>query len=273
MKLKPLIFLSLGIVTTTSLTSCAVNSTSRPLSLILNDATHFNSWSSKVAKTPNPVQYQWNANKTQTMNQMLDQMNHQMHFNLPINLQRITPYQFANYILNFYLSNGGTQMSFKVSYKNQSNIVKVNGCLLTKQIIESFDGPPPISQSTTRFVGTPIQGMLKIAKKLGGTGIVSFIKLFGYYGKTIFGTDNPFKLLIEIEDGTNKIAINLIELMANLPAQTISFFPNFFQIFRQMGNNFINSPISEQWAKDHGIYKEFQNVDQLIVKWVINSGN
>jgi len=272
MKLKLLGIFSIGMATTGVLTSCAVNA-SQPLGVVQNDASHYTSWSSKVAKTPKPVQYTWNADNTQTIDQMLDQMNNQMHFDLPINLQRITPYQFANYILNFYLNNGGTQMSFKVSYKNQSNIVRVNGLLLTKQIIQSFDGPPAIDKDTTRFFGTPNQGMLEIATKIGASGAMGFLKLFGRYGKTIFGTDNPIKLLAEIENGSNQMAIDLIGLMANLPATTISFFPNFFQIFEQMGDDFINSKISDQWASDHGLSKDFQHVDQFIVKRVINSGN
>ena len=215
-------------------------------------------WSKLIKSSGKDKQFNWVAEQTKSVNDIVSMMDDQLHFKFKKSLSNMKPLDFANYIANLYINNGGGKWSFTVSYKGHSDVVSIDTSNVLEKFLRSLDGQgTPVSFKSKR--GT--WGMMGLGlKTIGKLDIGSLTNMQNKYKDTVFsGLDMK----------------GVYDLLYGVPAESTNIFPEFLELFVNLGAQFKKSPTAQLWLKDQdeNVKKQFKNLETEIIKIVLNSGS
>ena len=207
-------------------------------------------WSKQIIKNPQNKTYIWDANICNSVSDVINIMNKQLHFKFKKNLENMTPYDFGHYVLNLYKVNGGGTWTFKIKYKKKEESVVINTKDILVDFIQKLDGRkgfPGLSYKTKR----------------GNT--------LGVLTKEGLHINQMSMLLVKYDDLLTHKFSAIGGLIANFPIDSINAFPSFIDTFARLGKQFKASKLAKEWANDRKI-KGFNHLEKKIIESVLNSG-
>lgn len=234
-----------------------------------------NSWENRLDDFTGPIIHTWYADETNTIADMLEQMNYQVGFFFKRRIETMEPFEMCKYLVDIYNNNNGGNMSFKIVYKDKEEVVSINFENTLKEIIASLDlATPAINVHASKKLDETNPGTIgtMIAKKAGHSGdtLSWLLGLFLNIGADVFGVENPLEL--GAQNAKSHRAVEIMKLIYSLPSETIDRFTGLIKIFDDMAGIFKNSPLANQWASDHGLSETYKGLEHVMVKGIIGSG-
>lgn len=236
----------------------------------------------KVVKTPKSVETLvieenpekdnvWHADQSNSIVDALEQMNASMHIFFPKKLSDMTPFEFAQWLVDIYNNNGSGHMNMIVDYKGQQDKVVVDFKQPLLDVISTFKDAH-ISEDTPRSVlGTKAEFGAVVNRMLGSKGFLALLSGAHGFDKDLFLIPPTAGMIAElgIMDGTNPVGAAMLPLINPFPDSTMVTFIKIIDIFEGMSKGFVNSPVATQWAKDHNIEAEFKEIAHTMIREIM----
>ncbi|MCK5867618.1 MAG: hypothetical protein KAG14_04395, partial [Mycoplasmataceae bacterium] len=211
---------------------------------------------------------------------IMTQMNDAVHFNFINKMEKISPYDFAEYLVNMYNGNSAGHMNFTIKFNGEEETVSIDFSSILRELIVSLDKDPnhPLIKSTPKstFVSI-VKAGIHTAKKTGSNvgswdAMKWLLNLFGKLGNDVFGVKSPVDMLTDPTSKTSIRALGLINLIDALPGPTIKQFPSMSKLFGVLASEFTHSTIAKKWATHNGIASEFQELKHYMIRSIMFSG-
>ena len=255
--------------------ACGNKSNDNNESISINN--HF--WEKELKVFQEPMTHIWDADKSTTIADIMTQMNEAVHFNFVKKMEKISPFEFGQYLVNMYNDNSGGNMYFKIKFNGEAEIVSINFSSILKELIVSLDKTSqPILKTTKKstFINI-IDAGIHTAKKTGSNinhlnAMTWLLNLFGKLGNDVFGVTSPIGMVTDPTSVTSIRALKIINLIDALPGPTIKQFPSMSRLFGTLAKEFTDSIVAKKWAAHNGISDQFKELKHYMIKTIMFSG-
>ena len=234
-------------------------------------------WAKQILPHPVNRTFTWNADETHSVLDIINIMDKQLHYTFKKSLAHMTALDFANYITNLYRNNGGGEWSFKVIYKGEEDIVKINPQQILEEFVKGLDGDnnKPQGLWLNKYVSASTPRGSEF-KKADGTLLPTIDVLLGKMTTAGKDTKGAFgfaaKYGVTLFTGLDMKGI--MDLLVGLPGEAMFVFPQFAELFIELGKLFKKSPIARKWIADQNpaTQTEFSTIETGIIRKVLLSG-
>ncbi|TCG11670.1 hypothetical protein [Mycoplasma todarodis] len=208
------------------------------------------------------------GNKFTSISSIINALNEKTHLDFEKKVAIMTPQDLKNELIDLYNRTYGGRLTIIGTYNGKTSAVALDRNTMLNDLINAFGDV----SKTKRYDGTWIQLGLSIATHPGEVKVGKLVDLFKEYSN-----DLP----------RNEDKDDVAGLLGNLPAGVMNMFPSLLKLFSQVANGVKTMPMVSDWAKNTpdnttisesnpkgNTYEEkIKDLNHILVRWVLKTGN